>query len=137
MLAVFAVLGALGLILLPRIGFDADPLHTKNPNTEAMQTLYDLGDSPLTNPFTIDILAAQRRCRRRAGGEAPQAAAGFGRAVDRQFCAGRPTDQTGPDRRCRHADGTEPVPAGDAPAADRARDPAGGQERAGEDRARR
>ena len=58
LLAVFAILGLLGLILLPRIGFDADPLHTKNPNTEAMQTLYDLGDSPLTNPFTIDILAA-------------------------------------------------------------------------------
>jgi uncharacterized protein len=58
LLAAFAMLGLLGLILLPRIGFDADPLHTKNPNTEAMQTLYDLGDSPLTNPFTIDILAA-------------------------------------------------------------------------------
>src|SRR5260370_3087850 len=58
LLAAFAMLGLLGLILLPRIGFDADPLHTKNPNTEAMQTLYDLGDSPLTNPFTIEILAA-------------------------------------------------------------------------------
>ena len=57
LLAAFAMLGLLGLILLPRIGFDADPLHTKNPNTEAMQTLYDLGDLPLTNPFTIDILA--------------------------------------------------------------------------------
>jgi hopanoid biosynthesis associated RND transporter like protein HpnN len=56
-LAAFGLLGALGLVLLPRIGFDADPLHTKNPNTEAMQTLYDLGDSPLTNPFTIDVLA--------------------------------------------------------------------------------
>src|SRR5712671_2141770 len=57
LLIVFGILGGLGLILLPRIGFDADPLHTKNPNTEAMQTLYDLGDSPLTNPFTIDILS--------------------------------------------------------------------------------
>jgi uncharacterized protein len=57
LLLLFGILGALGMILLSRIGFDADPLHTKNPNTEAMQTLYDLGDSPLTNPFTIDILA--------------------------------------------------------------------------------
>ena len=57
LLVVFGILSLLGLILLPRIGFDADPLHTKNPNTEAMQTLYDLGDSALTNPFTIDILA--------------------------------------------------------------------------------
>jgi uncharacterized protein len=57
LLLLFGILGGLGVVLLPRIGFDADPLHTKNPNTEAMQTLYDLGDSPLTNPFTIDILA--------------------------------------------------------------------------------
>jgi hopanoid biosynthesis associated RND transporter like protein HpnN len=56
LLAAFGLLGVLGVILLPRIGFDSDPLHTKNPNTEAMQTLYDLGDSSLTNPFTIDIL---------------------------------------------------------------------------------
>ncbi|MFL5266850.1 MAG: MMPL family transporter [Stellaceae bacterium] len=58
MLAAFGSVGLLGLVLLPRISFDADPLHTKNPDTEAMQTLYDLGDAPLTNPFTIDILAA-------------------------------------------------------------------------------
>jgi uncharacterized protein len=58
LLAMFGLLGGLGVILLPRLGFDADPLHTKNPNTEAMQTLYDLEDSPLTNPFTIDILAS-------------------------------------------------------------------------------
>ena len=45
------------LVLLPRLTFDSDPLHTKNPNTEAMRTLYDLMDSPVTNPFTIDILA--------------------------------------------------------------------------------
>ncbi len=58
MLAAFAVLAGLGVILLPRLSFDSDPLHTKNPNTEAMRTLYDLMDSPLTNPFTIDILAS-------------------------------------------------------------------------------
>jgi len=57
LLLVFGLIGALGAILLPRLGFDADPLHTKNPNTEAMRTLYDLQDSPLTNPFTIDILS--------------------------------------------------------------------------------
>ena len=47
----------------PRLSFDSDPLHTKNPNTEAMRTLYDLMDSPLTNPFTIDILAPNARPR--------------------------------------------------------------------------
>ncbi|MBV9654286.1 MAG: MMPL family transporter, partial [Acetobacteraceae bacterium] len=56
-LAVFGALAALGGALLPRLTFDSDPLHTKNPNTEAMRTLYDLMDNPVTNPFTIDILA--------------------------------------------------------------------------------
>ena len=37
----------------PRLEFDSDPLHTKNPNTEAMRTLYDLMDNPVTNPYTI------------------------------------------------------------------------------------
>ncbi|MGE0418915.1 MAG: MMPL family transporter, partial [Acetobacteraceae bacterium] len=56
-LAVFAVLALLGAALSPRLTFDADPLHTKNPNTEAMRTLRDLIESPLTNPYTIDIMA--------------------------------------------------------------------------------
>jgi len=56
LLTPFAILAALGITLLPRLGFDADPLHTKDPSGEAMRTLQDLGDSRLTNPFTIDIL---------------------------------------------------------------------------------
>jgi len=56
-LAPFGILAVLGIVLLPRLGFDADPLHTKDPSGEAMRTLNDLGDSRLTNPFTIDILA--------------------------------------------------------------------------------
>ena len=52
----FAALAVLSVLLLPRLAFDADPLHTKNPHTEAMRTLRDLMTSPLTNPFTIDIL---------------------------------------------------------------------------------
>ncbi len=55
-LAAFAVLAVLGLVLIPQLSFDSNPLHTKNPNTEAMRTLYDLMNSPVTNPFTIDIL---------------------------------------------------------------------------------
>ncbi len=54
--AVFAALAAAGLALLPTLGFDADPLHTKDPNTEAMVTLRDLMNSPLTDPYTIDLL---------------------------------------------------------------------------------
>ena len=56
-LGLFGVLAILALALLTRLTFDSDPLHTKNANTEAMRTLYDLIDSPLTNPFPIDIVA--------------------------------------------------------------------------------
>lgn len=56
MLAIFGLVGSTGLFLLPQLRFDADPLHTKDPNTEAMRTLYDLAASPTTNPFTIDVL---------------------------------------------------------------------------------
>ncbi len=55
-LVVFGVLALMGVVLLPRLTFDPDPLHTKDPNTEAVRTLYDLMGSPLTNPFTIDAL---------------------------------------------------------------------------------
>src|SRR5208282_2357354 len=56
-LGVFAALAMLALAVSPRLMFDSDPLHTKNPNTEAMRTLRDLMDSPLTNPYSADILA--------------------------------------------------------------------------------
>ena len=46
-----------GAVLAPRITFDANPLDTKNPHTEAMETLRDLMASPLTNPFTADVIA--------------------------------------------------------------------------------
>jgi hopanoid biosynthesis associated RND transporter like protein HpnN len=55
-LGVFAVLAAAAAVLLPRLTFDSDPLHTKNASTEAVRTLYDLIASPVTNPFTIDIM---------------------------------------------------------------------------------
>ncbi len=52
----FGLLALLGAGLAPRLAFDSDPLHTKDPNTEAMLTLTDLAASPLTNPYSIDIL---------------------------------------------------------------------------------
>ena len=58
LLVMFAALAVLGVALLPLLRFDSNPLHTKNPHTEAMQTLSDLMDSPVTNPFTIDLLTA-------------------------------------------------------------------------------
>ena len=56
MLAVFGALAVAAVALFPRLTFDSDPLHTKNANSEAMRTLYDLIDSPLTNPFPIDLM---------------------------------------------------------------------------------
>ena len=56
----FALLALLGAGLLGKITFDSDPLHTKDATTEAMVTLHDLMDSPLTNPYSADILAPSR-----------------------------------------------------------------------------
>ena len=56
-LAGFAVLAIAAVALSPRLQFDSDPLDTKNPNTEAMRTLRDLINNPVTNPYTIDVLA--------------------------------------------------------------------------------
>jgi hopanoid biosynthesis associated RND transporter like protein HpnN len=56
-LGAFLLAGVLGAVLVPRITFDSDPLHTKNPNTEAMRTLADLMDNPMTNPYSADIIA--------------------------------------------------------------------------------
>jgi hopanoid biosynthesis associated RND transporter like protein HpnN len=56
-IAMFAILGVSGTILLPNLTFDSDPLDTKNRDTEAMRTLEDLMDDPVTNPYTMEMLA--------------------------------------------------------------------------------
>jgi hopanoid biosynthesis associated RND transporter like protein HpnN len=56
-LAVFAALALAGLFGAVTIGFDANPLDTKDPNTESMKTLSKLLDDPATNPFYADALA--------------------------------------------------------------------------------
>ena len=64
-LVVAAVLALLAAAVSPRLQFDSDPLDTKNPNTEAMRTLRDLINNPLTNPYSIDVLAPNVGARRR------------------------------------------------------------------------
>ncbi len=61
LLAVFVALAGLALAVSPRLTFDSDPLNTKNPSTEAMRTLRDLINEPLTNPYTIDVVAPDVR----------------------------------------------------------------------------
>ena len=55
-LGLFAALAVFAAIVSQKLDFDSDPLHTKDPTTEAMVTLGDLAASPLTNPYSIDIL---------------------------------------------------------------------------------
>ena len=56
------VLGAFGLsvlvsiALLPLVRFDFNPLHLKNPKSEAMSTLSDLMHDPENTPNAIDVL---------------------------------------------------------------------------------
>ncbi len=56
-LAMFGAAALCGLAALPGLTFDSDPLHTKNAHTEAMQTLADLIEDPITNPYTMELLA--------------------------------------------------------------------------------
>lgn len=53
---VFALLGIVGLALMPLLKFDADPLHTKDPNTEGMRALHLLEANPLTTPYSAQVL---------------------------------------------------------------------------------
>lgn len=46
-----------GLLLMPFLSFDANPLHLRNAGTESMATLFDLMKDPETAPERIDILA--------------------------------------------------------------------------------
>ena len=56
-LLAFALLAIAAVAVSPGLSFDSDPLDTKNANTEAMRTLRDLVNNPVTNPYTIDVLA--------------------------------------------------------------------------------
>ncbi len=52
----FGVLALVGLYAAATLGFDANPLDTKDPASESMQTLNKLLDNPQTNPFYADVL---------------------------------------------------------------------------------
>jgi hypothetical protein len=54
--AVFFALAAAGGVAGALVHFDGDPLHTKDPKSEAIRTLHDLMQEPVTNPYTIEAL---------------------------------------------------------------------------------
>ncbi len=56
-LVIAGVVAAAGLILLPRLQFDFNPLHLRNPEAESVATLLDLMEDSTTAPDTIDVLA--------------------------------------------------------------------------------
>ncbi|CAK0760727.1 Hopanoid biosynthesis-associated RND transporter HpnN [Azospirillaceae bacterium] len=47
----------LGLVLLPSLRFDFNPMNLRDPHTESIATVHDLADNPDTSPFTISVLA--------------------------------------------------------------------------------
>jgi hopanoid biosynthesis associated RND transporter like protein HpnN len=55
-IALFGAAALAGGVLAPGIGFDGDPLHTKDPHSEAIRVLHDLMQDPITNPYTIEAL---------------------------------------------------------------------------------
>ncbi len=57
-MGVALVAGIAGLVLLPRLHFDFDPLHVKDQHAESVQTLNDLMNDPLASPYSADILTA-------------------------------------------------------------------------------
>jgi hopanoid biosynthesis associated RND transporter like protein HpnN len=61
------LLAVAAVALSAMLQFDSDPLDTKNPNTEAMRTLRDLINNPITNPYTIDVLAPNAEAAKTLG----------------------------------------------------------------------
>ncbi len=53
----FGLSMAASIALLPLVQFDFNPLHLRDPNSPAMQTLTDLMHDPDRTPNTIDVLA--------------------------------------------------------------------------------
>ncbi|MDX1541593.1 MAG: MMPL family transporter, partial [Geminicoccaceae bacterium] len=51
------LLAMLAALALPKVGFDFDPLHLKDPDSESVRTFEILADDPETSPYTIDVVA--------------------------------------------------------------------------------
>ena len=57
----WALLTIAGLALSPRLGFDFNPLHLKDPHVESMATMLDLMRDPLRTPYEAELLAPDLR----------------------------------------------------------------------------
>ena len=56
-LATALVLGVCASILLPRVGFDSNPLNLSDPSSESVRTALELYDTSSTSPWSISVLA--------------------------------------------------------------------------------
>jgi hopanoid biosynthesis associated RND transporter like protein HpnN len=56
-LGAWALVTVVGLALSPRLAFDFNPLHLKDPHTESMATMLDLMQDPLRTPYEAELLA--------------------------------------------------------------------------------
>ncbi|MDE2238434.1 MAG: MMPL family transporter [Rhodospirillales bacterium] len=55
-LGIFGVFAIAGIFSAVTMNFDANPLDTKDPNTESMRTIHSLLANPQTNPFYADAM---------------------------------------------------------------------------------
>jgi hopanoid biosynthesis associated RND transporter like protein HpnN len=55
-----AILAVVSLITLPRVGFDGDPIHLRDPETESVQTLRDLAADGTAPLYDLVALAGDR-----------------------------------------------------------------------------
>jgi hopanoid biosynthesis associated RND transporter like protein HpnN len=56
-IGVWTLITLAGLALSPRLTFDFNPLHLKDPNVESMATMLDLMRDPLRTPYESELLA--------------------------------------------------------------------------------
>ena len=54
---VWVLITVAGLALSPRLSFDFNPLHLKDPNVESMATMLDMMRDPLRTPYESELLA--------------------------------------------------------------------------------
>jgi hopanoid biosynthesis associated RND transporter like protein HpnN len=62
------VLALIAAALVPRLAFDFDPLHLRDPKTESVSTVLDLMADPNTTPYTLDLLKPSLDAAREAVG---------------------------------------------------------------------
>jgi uncharacterized protein len=56
-IGIWALVTVVGLAMSPRLAFDFNPLHLKDPHAESMATILDLMQDPLRTPYEAELLA--------------------------------------------------------------------------------